>query len=116
MFIEAVSDMLDAAIEAEEIPEQPYQGLIPELITDLYLGIVYYWLKDDSEGFTHTTQLLDKSLDLVASLLHSGVVAKAMDIASFLFRQHIGSYLEKMAASTRSKPLSKRRFMEHGNE
>jgi len=116
MFIEVVSDMLDAAIEAEEIPEQPYQGLLPELITDLYLGILCYWLKDDSERFTRTTQLLDKSLDLVVSLLQSGVVAKALDIVSFLFRQHISSLLDNLAASPIKKVIRKRPFMEPSRE
>ncbi len=116
MFIEVVSDMLDAAIEAEEIPEQPYQGLLPELTTDLYLGILCYWLKDDSERFTRTTQLLDKSLDLVVSLLQSGVVVKALDIVSFLFRQHISSLLDNLAASPIKKVIRKRPFMEPPHE
>jgi len=116
LFTTCVKDMIDAAIEAGEIPDQPYQGMIPELITDLYLGIVYYWLKDDSEGFTRTTQLLDKSLDLLVSLLNSGVVAKAMDIAAFLFRQHIARYLDIMAPDSRKKPADKRPFMASHDE
>ncbi len=113
MFIEAVSDMLDAAIEAGEIPEQPYQSLIPELIADLYAGIIYYWLKDTSERFTSTTQLLDKSLDLLTSILQTALIAKALDIISFLFRQHLGSYLEKIMATTpQTKGFNKRSFMD----
>lgn len=110
MFVACVRDMLDAAIEAGEIPEQPYQGLAPELITDLYMGLLYYWIRDDSEGFTRTTQLIDKSLDLVVSLLSSGIVAKALDIVSFLFRQHLGNYLDAIA-DHRDRPIAKRGFM-----
>jgi AcrR family transcriptional regulator len=113
MFVEAVSDMLDAAIEAGEIPEQPYQGLIPELIADLYLGIIYYWLKDTSERFTNTTQLIDKSLGLLAGILQTGVIAKALDIVSFLFKQHMGTYLEKIiAAAPMAERFNKRSFMD----
>lgn len=116
IFTACVKDMIDAAMEAGEIPEQPYQGLIPELITDFYIGIICYWLKDDSDGFTRTTQLLDKSLDLIASLLHSGVIAKALDITSFLFRQHIGTFLDKMSEENREAPLNKRSFMAKNHE
>lgn len=112
IFIEAVSDMLDAAIEAGEIPEQPYQGMIPELITDLYLGITYYWLKDDSTSFVLTTQLLDKSLNLTVSLLQSGIVAKTLDIASFLFRQHISTYMDNLAPKIIKEKINKRPFMQ----
>jgi len=114
MFVEAVSDMLEAAMEAGEIPEQPYQGLMPELIADLYMGIVYYWLKDTSERFTNTTQLLDKSLALLVGLLQSGVVAKALDIASFLFKQHFSTYLDKLiSAAPMSGNFNKRSFMDN---
>ena len=113
IFVEAVSDMLDAAMEAGEIPEQPYQGLIPELIADLYTGIVYYWLKDTSERFTSTTQLLDKSLGLLSGLLQSGVIAKALDIASFLFKQHFSTYLDKLiTAAPMAGSFNKRSFMD----
>ncbi|MDX8377231.1 MAG: TetR family transcriptional regulator [Mariprofundales bacterium] len=112
MMIEVISDMLDAAIEAGEIPEQPYQTFIPALINDLYLGLLCYWLKDISENFSNTSQLVDKSLDLTVSLLRSGIISKSLDIVSFLFRQHIASYLEKMADfSMPNQEINKRKFM-----
>ncbi len=114
LFTSCIEDMLSAAIEAGEIPEQPYQGMIPELFTDLYLGMLYYWLKDESDHFTQTTQLLDKSLDFSVSLLQSGVVAKGIDIISFLFRQHMNSFFKLLdPLTTVVKDIkTKRNFMD----
>ncbi|WP_287602555.1 hypothetical protein [Thiothrix sp.] len=48
LFTSMVVDMLDAAIEAGEIPEQPYRELLPRLFWDYMTGILAYWLKDSS--------------------------------------------------------------------
>lgn len=60
LFTSMVVDMLDAAIEAGEIPEQPYRELLPRLFWDYMNGILAYWLKDTSEGFANTTQVIDR--------------------------------------------------------
>ncbi len=108
-----VVDMLDAAIEAGEVPDQPYQELLPRLFWDYQTGILAYWLKDDSEGFTHTTQLLDQSMDIIASLLQKGIIGKSLDLLSFLFRTHVMSHMETWKSMNEDLVISKRHFM-HG--
>ncbi len=98
------SEFLQQAYKSEELEEQAFNDFMPSLFWDYYLGVVVYWLKDDSEDFTNTTQLIDLSLSLAMSVLESGVVSKFGDMFSFLFRHHLFSgfeYLDKAMSSYR---------------
>ncbi|UXI02978.1 TetR/AcrR family transcriptional regulator [Photobacterium sp. TY1-4] len=88
---------LSQAYTQGALEEESLHEFIPSLFWDYYLGMVMYWLKDDSEDFTNTTQLLDLSLNFGISLLASGVLSKAGQMASFLLRQHMFSGFELMA-------------------
>ncbi len=111
-----VTDMLEAAIEAGEVPDQPYRELLPRLFWDYQTGVLAYWLKDSSQDFENTTQLLDKSMGIVATILHQGLVGKSLDLMSFLFRTHIMSHLDSFADFTNTAKSAKRRFMEGDDE
>ncbi|MEE9343816.1 MAG: TetR family transcriptional regulator [Gammaproteobacteria bacterium] len=93
IFNRIVIDLLEAAIEAEEIPEQPYQDLLPRLFWDYQTAVLAYWIKDDSEDFSNTTQLVDKSMVIIASILHQDMIGKSLDLVSFLFRSHVMTHL-----------------------
>jgi len=111
-----MTDMLQAAIEAGEIQDQPYRELLPRLFWDYQTGILAYWLRDESQDFENTTQLLDKTMDMVAILLHQGLVGKSLDLLSFLFRTHIMSQLDSFSEFTNTASSVKRRFMEGDDE
>ena len=114
IFTAMVVDLLDAAIEAGEIPDQPYKDLLPRLAWDYMSAVLAYWLKDDSENFSNTTQVVDQSVEIAFQLLHGGVIGKTIDLFSFLFRthvlQHINSFQDIMNAPELVK--AKRRFMQ----
>lgn len=114
LFTAMVVDMLDAAIEAGEIPEQPYRELLPRLFWDYMTGILIYWLKDNSEGFANTTQVIDRSMDIIANILQTGMVGKLLDLVSFLFRTHIMAHADLLKSISHSPEVTatKRRFME----
>ena len=111
-----VTDMLEAAVEAGEVPDQPYRELLPRLFWDYQTGILAYWLKDSSQDFENTTQLLDKTMSIVATILHQGLVGKSLDLISFLFRTHIMSHLDSFSDFTNTASSVKRRFMEGDDE
>lgn len=96
--ISMVKDMLEAAIEAEEIPDQPYQELLPRLFWDYETGVLAYWLKDDSTDFANTTLLVDKSMLIIANILQQGLVGKSLDLFSFLFRTHVINHFDSFAS------------------
>lgn len=114
LFTAMVVDMLDAAIEAGEIPEQPYRELLPRLFWDYANGILAYWLKDNSEGFANTTQVIDRSMEIITAILKTGMVGKMLDLVSFLFRTHIMTHADVLTDLTQAPDWvsAKRRFME----
>ena len=114
LFTAMVVDMLDAAIEAGEIPEQPYRELLLRLFWDYMTGIMTYWLKGNSEGFANTTQVIDRSMEIITAILQTGMVGKLLDLVSFLFRTHIMAHADVLKDLTQAPDLvsAKRRFME----
>ncbi len=93
-FVDKSKVIIDCAIENEEIPGHPFQDFLIHLYWDYSIIMTLYWLKDDSEGFSNTSQLIDMSLDLIVELLRSGIIPKVMDIFGFIFRSHLYSSLE----------------------
>jgi len=105
IFTDMVKDMLEIAIEAEEIPQPPLEEHLPRLFWDYYIMVVAYWVKDESEMFENTTQFIDHSLGVIEALLQSSIMNKAHDLGLFLFKTHLLSSLEKF--STRKSKFSK---------
>ncbi|XPV69635.1 MAG: TetR/AcrR family transcriptional regulator [Halarcobacter sp.] len=97
IFILTVEEMLDIAIEAQEIMVPPFKEHLPTLFWDYYIMVVAYWVKDESEMFENTTQFIDHSLGLMESVLHSNILNKASDLGMFFFKTHMLSSLEKFA-------------------
>lgn len=93
-FFEAVSAAFAAARERGEIEDMLFEEMIVRFFWDYCIGVVLYWLKDESEQFTATSVLIDKTMDLGCALLKANVATKAYDICSFLFRSHVLSRLE----------------------
>jgi len=104
-FIEMVSEMLEIAIEAEEINEPPFKEYMPQLFWDYNIAVIAYWIKDDSEMFENTTQFIDNSMGVVEALLLSNVLQKANDFGMFMFKTHMLSSLQKF--STKQSGFSK---------
>lgn len=109
-----VVELIDASIEAGEMPEQPYQDLLPTLFWDYQTAILAYWLKDTSDGFANTTKLVDQSTEIIAQLLIGGVIGKTLDMFSFMFRTHVLQHMNSLDMIFQQPELvaAKRRFME----
>jgi hypothetical protein len=104
-FIEMVSEMLEIAIEAEEINEPPFKEYMPQLFWDYNVAVVAYWIKDDSEMFENTTQFIDNSMGVIEALLQSNILQKTSDFGMFMFKTHMLSSLQKF--STKQSGFSK---------
>jgi len=116
LFTQMVTDMIESAIEVGEIPEQPYQELLPRLFWDYQSGVLAYWLKDDSEEFANTTSLVDKTIEIIANILHNGLIGKSLDLISFLFRTHIITHFDSFISNSEFKTAAnavKRSFMDN---
>ena len=96
IFTDTVHAFITAAVEADEIPEVPFPGFFVNLYWDYGGLVLFYWFRDDSTGFTNTSQLIDLSLDIIVGILKSDVLSKTADMVSFLFRSHIYSNIENI--------------------
>ncbi len=110
-FFRIISDMFEAAIEVGEIPDLVFLELTYHFFWDYYVGLIFYWLRDRSSRFQDTTVLLDKSLDLAITFIKAGVINKALDVASFLFRHHIIDRLDRLKDNVEVVHRVKRQFM-----
>lgn len=116
LFTVMVQDLIGAAIEAGEIPEQPYIELVPYLFWD-YVGSIFgYWLNDDSEDFANTTRFVDSSMEIISLVLSTGLIGKGLDLLSFLFRTHIGRHFETLHGASAPLHQTKRQFLQGFDE
>lgn len=115
-FLAAVQDMLAAAIEVGEIPDQVFQDLLGQLFMDAYIGVVVYWLNDRSDRFENTSVLIDRGLDLACALLKAGAANKLFDMAVFMFKTHILERMDLLVRPLKTAVTVKRRFMEAMDE
>lgn len=95
-FTDTVRGFFAAAVEAEEIPEQPFEGFLVNLYWDYTNLVVLYWLSDSSDGFANTSRLIDLSLDIYVGVVLSGIVTNTAEILSFLFKSHIYGNIDKL--------------------
>ncbi len=116
LFRDMVADILSIAIEVGEIPNPPFEEYLPRLFWDYYIMVVAYWVKDDSEMFTNTTQFIDHSLGVIEALLHSNILNKANDLGMFLFKTHFLSALERFSVKKSGFSKIKRKFGEVLND
>ncbi|BBD09283.1 TetR/AcrR family transcriptional regulator [Desulfovibrio ferrophilus] len=93
-FFGIVNQAFEAAQGNGELEEQMFGDLLARFFWDYFLGIVAYWLRDDSEQFAATSSLIDKTMGLACAMIKAGVVSKVYDICTFLFRNHVLAHLE----------------------
>jgi len=100
-FVQIVDEMLRVAIESGEIKEPPFREHMPLLFWDYYIAVIAYWVEDESEFFSDTTQFVDHSMAVIEALLHSDILTKASDLGMFLLKTHLLSSLQKYTAPKR---------------
>jgi AcrR family transcriptional regulator len=110
LFLQTVEEMIDIAIEANEIASPTFKEHLPTLFWDYYIMVVAYWLQDDSEMFENTTQFIDHSLGLMEAVLHSDILNKASELGMFLFKTHMLSQLHKFSTQKHTLDKVKRKL------
>jgi len=114
-FLGAVSRAFKTARERGELEEQLFEEMIVRFFWDYFIGVTIYWLKDDSEQFSATSILIDKTMELGCAVLKAGVVTKAFDICSFLFRNHVLARLDSPGFGFDALQSIRTAFMEGGH-
>ncbi len=97
LFTKSVNEFFVDALHKNEIQEYVFKSFITNLYWD-YVGIVsLYWCNDKSTGMSNTSQFIDLSLDVIVEILHSGLIFKFTNIASFIFKNHIYSNFQNIS-------------------
>lgn len=112
IFLSAINEMISAAAEVGEIPDQVFSDLIGQFFMDAYLGVMIYWIEDTSDGFSNTSVLVDRGLDLTCAMLKAGIANKVFDMAVFFFKTHVIDKMEAFISPLQTAAKVKRRFME----
>lgn len=92
-FIGLINDLLLEAEQKGEISQSPFTGATAKIANEYMLGVLLYWVKDDSDEFSNTTQMVDMSLSLGIEILKSGIVSKASDLIGFFLKAHLFRFM-----------------------
>ena len=91
---QAFVEMLEQAEAAGEMAPCAFKPSLGGLLADYVYGIAAYWLKDESEAFGNTTQLIDLSLGVLVLALQSGIINKLLDLGGFMLRSQLARLLQ----------------------
>ncbi len=90
---QAVIQMLEHAESTGDIVPCGFKPSLAGLTADYVYAVVAYWLRDDTEGFANTTQMVDLSLGVLVLALRSGLVDKVLELGGFIVRSQLARLL-----------------------
>ncbi len=105
---EQIVAFIDAAEQSGEIAACDFKNLLGGLFADYLFAVIAYWLKDESEEFSDTTQLVDLTLAVLVLALKSGVVNKLSELAGFLVRNQLSRLMQNGSGLLDMLKLAKR--------
>lgn len=105
---------LAEAEQGGEIAPCDFKNLLGGLFADYLLAVIAYWLKDESEEFADTTQLVDLTLAILVLALKSGVVNKLSELAGFLVRNQLSRLMQNGSGLMDLLKLAKRGLADKG--
>ncbi|MBC3921049.1 TetR/AcrR family transcriptional regulator [Undibacterium sp. CY18W] len=89
-----IISLLEEAEQRGDISPCDFKNLIGGLFGDYLFAVIAYWLKDESEEFSNTTQLVDMTLAILVMALKSGIVNKVTELASFMLRNQLSRIMQ----------------------
>jgi TetR/AcrR family transcriptional regulator of autoinduction and epiphytic fitness len=83
------TQMLVQAETTGEIVACGFKPSLSGLLADYVYAVVAYWLRDDTEAFGNTTQMVDLSLEVLVLALRSGLIDKLLALGGFMLRSQL---------------------------
>ena len=90
----AFAQMLSDAEATGEILPCGFKPSLSALLADYVYALIAYWLRDTSESFGNTTQLVDLSLGVLVLALKSGMVDKLLALGGFVIRSQLARMMQ----------------------
>ncbi|MDQ3001904.1 MAG: TetR/AcrR family transcriptional regulator [Fibrobacterota bacterium] len=88
-YLGTVRSCLDVAVAKGELPEPVWTGIVDEMFWCHYIGVMMYWLKDDSENHEDTTQFIDRTLNFLTAVVAGPLLKQAEELVGFLVNRHL---------------------------
>ena len=85
----AFIQLLEKAEASKEIVPCGFKASLAALLADYVYGVMSYWLRDESDQFANTTQMVDLSLGVLVLALRSGLVDKLLELGGFMVRSQM---------------------------
>ncbi|ATD59759.1 MAG: TetR family transcriptional regulator [Janthinobacterium svalbardensis] len=86
--------MLEQAETTGEIAPCGFKPSLSGLLADYVYGVIAYWLRDTSDQFSNTTQMVDLSLGVLVLALRSGLVDKLLELGGFMVRSQLARLMQ----------------------
>jgi AcrR family transcriptional regulator len=103
MYLETAGAFIKAAEADGEIPEVVWAGIVDEMLWCHYMGVMMYWLKDESENHEDTTQFLDRTVNLFSAVVGGPLLKQAEELVGFLVNRHLMPLLMNLGSFGGSK-------------
>ena len=91
---QAFSALLAQAEGTGEIVPCGFKPSLSALLADYAVAVIAYWLRDESEAFGNTTQMVDLSLGVLVLALQSGLVDKLLALGGFMVRSQLSRLMQ----------------------
>jgi TetR/AcrR family transcriptional regulator, regulator of autoinduction and epiphytic fitness len=88
------AEVLAHAENTGEILPCGFKPSLSGLLADYVYAVIAYWLRDTSEHFGNTTQLVDLSLGVLLVALKSGLIDKLLELGGFMVRSQLARLLQ----------------------
>ena len=92
---QAFAAMLAQAESTGEIMPCGFKPSLSALLADYVVAVIAYWLRDESEAFGNTTQMVDLSLGVLVLALKSGLVDKLLELGGFMVRSQLARLMHE---------------------
>lgn len=90
----AFIQMLEQAETTGEIAACGFKPSLAALTADYVYAVIAYWLRDDSDAFGNTTQMVDLSLGVLVLALRSGLIDKVLELGGFMVRSQLARLMQ----------------------
>jgi AcrR family transcriptional regulator len=103
-YLETVSAFVADAQAKGELPEAAWAFIVDEMLWCHYMGVMMYWLKDDSESHEDTSQFIDRTVNLFTAVVGGPLLRQAEELVGFLVNRHLMPLLMNLGTMGKSGP------------
>jgi AcrR family transcriptional regulator len=102
-YLETVGAFVKDAEAKGALPEVAWAGIVDEMLWCHYVGVMMYWLKDDSENHEDTSQFIDRTVNLFSAVVGGPLLKQAEELVGFLVNRHLMPLLMNLGSMGGSK-------------